>query len=75
MIDLNMILNRYPAPHPGVIIEQGVAPEGWLAMYMYASNLADLPDSKREDTITWAFDVCQKITAAGNPIQFIIRDE
>lgn len=75
MIDLNMVLHKYPSPHKGVIIEQHVAPEGWTQICMYASNLADLSDSKREDMIVWAFDVCKRINASGEPIQFIILNE
>lgn len=75
MIDLNMVLAKSPAPHSGVIIEQRIAPEGWVQLCMYVSNLADLPDSKRQDMIVWAFDVCQRLTNGGTPTQFIILDE
>lgn len=75
MINLEMVLKNHPAPHKGVIIEQHIAPEGWTQICMYASNLADLPDSKRQDTIVWAFDVCNRLTNAGEPCQFVILDE
>ena len=75
MINLEMVLKHYPAPHRGVVLEQHIAPEGWLQLCMYASNLADLPDSKRQDMIVWAFDVCNKITNSGTPIQFVILEQ
>lgn len=75
MINLEMVLKKYPAPHPGVVIEQRIADEGWLQFCMYASNLADFSDPKRQNIITWAFDVCEKITKSGNPIQLIIYNE
>lgn len=75
MMDLNMVLKYHPAPHKGVILEQQISPEGWNMLCMYASNLAELPDSKRQDMIVWAFDVSKALTDAGNATQFVIVGE
>lgn len=74
MITLDFMMEQIPPPFAGINMVYDKIPEHYR-LHLFASNLADFPEWKRQDAIVWAFKVGEELTNLGQPTQVIIRYE